>query len=196
MLSATYQQASNDRAECVKSDPANTLLWKFNRQRLDFEQLRDSLLFASGKLDLATGGLPVDLTAQPFATRRTAYGFIDRQNLPPMFRTFDFASPDVSASQRFLTTVPQQALFLMNSPFVLQQAQALAARDDFKKFTADEERIRFLYETIYQRRPAADELTMAKTFLAAPSAEGDKQLSAWEKLAQILLVSNEASFVD
>lgn len=169
MLSATYQQASNDRAECVKADPANTLLWKFNRQRLDFEQLRDSLLLASGKLDFTTGGLPVDLTAQPFATRRTTYGFIDRQNLPPMFRTFDFASPDVSASQRFQTTVPQQALFLMNSPFVLQQAQALALRDDLKKLTSDDARIRFLYETIYQRRPDADETAMAKAFLAAPA---------------------------
>ena len=168
LLSATYQQASDDRAECVKTDPANTLLWKFNRQRLDFEQLRDSLLLASGKLDLTPGGLPVDLTAQPFSTRRTAYGFIDRQNLPPMFRTFDFASPDVSAAQRFQTTVPQQALFLMNSPFVLQQAQALAARDDFKKFTTDDARLRFLYETIYQRRPAADEAALAKAFLAAP----------------------------
>ncbi len=170
MLSATYQQTSDDRAECVKADPANTLLWKFNRQRLDFEQLRDSLLLASGKLDLTPGGLPVDLTAQPFSARRTAYGFIDRQNLPPMFRTFDFASPDASAAQRFQTTVPQQALFLMNAPFVLQQAQALAARDDFKKFTTDGARLRFLYETIYQRRPAADEVTMARAFLAAPDA--------------------------
>jgi len=74
----------------------------------------------------------------------------------------------VSASQRFQTTVPQQALFLMNAPFVLQQAQALAAREDFRKFTTDDARIGFLYETIYQRRPAADEVTMAKTFLAAP----------------------------
>jgi hypothetical protein len=86
-----------------------------------------------------------------------------------MFRTFDFASPDASASQRFQTTVPQQALFLMNAPFVLQQAQALAARDDFKEFTTDEGRIAFLYEAIYQRRPASDELAMAKTFLASPT---------------------------
>jgi len=169
MLSATYQQAGDDRAECVKADPANTLLWKFNRQRLDFEQLRDSLLLAAGKLDLATSGLPVDLTAQPFSGRRTVFGYIDRQNLPAMFRTFDFASPDVSVSQRYLTTVPQQALFLMNSPFVLQQAQALVAREDFKKITTDDARIRFLYETIYQRRPAADELTMAKEFLTRPA---------------------------
>ncbi len=196
MFSATYQQASDDRAECVKADPANLLLWKFNRQRLDFEQLRDSLLLASGKLDFATGGLPVDLTAQPFSARRTVYGFIDRQNLPPMFRTFDFASPDVSAAQRFQTTVPQQALFLMNAPFVLQHAQALAARDDFKKFATDDARLCFLYETIYQRRPAADEVTMAKAFLASPAQESTKNLTAWEKLIHTLLVANEAAFVD
>ncbi len=182
MLSATYQQASDDRAECVKADPANMQLWKFNRQRLDFEELRDALLLASGKLDLTPGGLPVELTTQPFATRRTTYGYIDRQNLPAMFRTFDFASPDVSASQRFLTTVPQQALFLMNSPFVLQQAQALAARDDFKKFTTDEDRIRYLYATVYQRNPAADEVAMAKAFLAAPAeAPAETKLNAgWQ----------------
>ncbi|MFA6542966.1 MAG: PSD1 and planctomycete cytochrome C domain-containing protein [Limisphaerales bacterium] len=181
LLSATYQQASNTRAECAASDPANSLLWKFNRQRLDFEQLRDSLLSASGKLDLTPGGLPVDLTARPFPARRTVFGYIDRQNLPPMFRTFDFASPDVSASQRFQTTVPQQALFLMNSPFVLQFAQDLAAREDLKKFTADDARIRFLYETIYQRRPAADEVAMARAFLAAPSEGLDEAVpnSGW-----------------
>ena len=66
--------------------------------------------------------------AQPFSGRRTIYGFIDRQNLPGLFRTFDFASPDSTNAQRFDTTVPQQALFMMNSPFVLQQAKKLAAR--------------------------------------------------------------------
>jgi hypothetical protein len=53
------------------------------------------------------------------------YGFIDRQNLPGVFRTFDFASPDTTSPQRYVTTVPQQALFMMNSPFVLEQTQAL-----------------------------------------------------------------------
>ena len=84
----------------------------------------------------------------------------------------------------------------MNAPFVLQQAQALAARDDFKKFTTDDARLRFLYETIYQRRPAAAEVTMARAFLASPTQESTKNLTAWERLTHLLLISNEAAFVD
>src|SRR5258708_35420364 len=99
-----------------------------NRPRLESEPLRDSLLFAAGQLDEAPGGPAVDLFKSPLSRRRTLYGFIDRQNLPGTLRTFDFASPDAHAPQRFSTTVPQQALFLLNSPFVQEQAKALAAR--------------------------------------------------------------------
>src|SRR5712672_3432201 len=99
-----------------------------NRGRLDFEALRDTLLMVSGKIDLTVEGRPVDLIAEPFTTRRTIYGTVERQNLPGLFRTFDFASPDTTSPQRFSTTVPQQALFLMNSPFVVQQVTALLAR--------------------------------------------------------------------
>ncbi|MGB7158868.1 MAG: PSD1 and planctomycete cytochrome C domain-containing protein, partial [Tepidisphaeraceae bacterium] len=120
MRSAVYQQASDPNAEAFAVDPENRLLWRMNRRRMDFESLRDSLLFAAGQLDRSVGGRPVDI-ASAAATRRTVYGFIDRQNLPGMFRTFDFASPDATVSQRFNTSVPQQALFMMNSPFVLQQ---------------------------------------------------------------------------
>ena len=130
LLSDTYRQRSDDRPECVKVDPENRLLWKFNRQRLDFEAMRDSMLAVAGRLDVTIGGPAVDLLAQPFVPRRTVYGFIDRQNLPGLFRTFDFASPDTHAPQRYTTTVPQQALFLMNSPFAVQQAKAIAARPE------------------------------------------------------------------
>ncbi|HEX4591662.1 MAG TPA: DUF1549 and DUF1553 domain-containing protein, partial [Gemmataceae bacterium] len=130
LLSDTYRQRSDDRPECVKVDPENRLVWKFNRQRLDLEAMRDGMLAAAGRLDFTIGGPAVDLLAPPFAPRRTVYGFIDRQNLPGLFRTFDFASPDTHAPQRYTTTVPQQALFLMNSPFAVQQAKALAARPD------------------------------------------------------------------
>ena len=64
----------------------------------------------------------------PYSKRRAVYGFIDRQNLPGLFRTFDFASPDTHSPQRYTTTVPQQALFMMNSPFVIEQARALASK--------------------------------------------------------------------
>src|SRR5438876_7558027 len=107
------------------------------------------------------GGRPVDLTTEPFTTRRTVYGFVERQNLPGLFRTFDFASPDTTSPQRFSTTVPQQALFLMNSPFVVQQASNLVNRAETKKAASDDERIQQLYQISFQRSPDADELRMA-----------------------------------
>src|SRR5207302_5299893 len=121
------------------------LLWRMNRRRLDFEAMRDALLAASGRLERTAGGPAVDLTAAPFTGRRTVYGFIDRQNLPGLFRTFDFASPDTSSAQRYATTVPQQALFLMNSPFVEEQARSLANRPDVLAAKEPRTRIARLY---------------------------------------------------
>src|SRR5262249_15136146 len=128
MLSAAYQQQATERPAAHTADPANTLLWKINRRRLDWEALRDSLLFVAGNLDETRGGPSVDLVAQPFSTRRTVYGFIDRQNLPGLMRTFDFTPPDATSPQRHETSVPQQALFLMNGPFMRQQVERLAQR--------------------------------------------------------------------
>ena len=68
-----------------------------------------------------SAGRPVPITEPPFSRRRTVYGFIDRQNLDGLYRTFDFAVPDATSPRRFVTTVPQQALFLMNSPFLHEQ---------------------------------------------------------------------------
>src|SRR5439155_19785445 len=113
-------------------DPENRLLWKMNRQRLDFEEMRDSLLVVSGKLDLAEGSHAVDIIGEPPSPRRTVYGFVERQNLPNMFRAFDFASPDPTSPQRFATTVPQQALFLMNSRLAIDKARNRARRPDIQ----------------------------------------------------------------
>ncbi|MBI3875684.1 MAG: DUF1553 domain-containing protein [Verrucomicrobia bacterium] len=175
MLSTTYQQASDDRADYAKADANNLLLWKQNRQRLDFEELRDTLLAVTGALDRSIGGHPVDIVSAPFATRRTVYGFIDRQNLPGMFRAFDFASPDTTSPQRFYTTVPQQALFMMNSPFVIEQAQRLAGRDDFKSLKNDEQRVRLLYQQVLQRSPSSDEVKSAVRFVVEQSVLAPQQ---------------------
>ncbi|MEX1097952.1 MAG: PSD1 and planctomycete cytochrome C domain-containing protein [Planctomycetales bacterium] len=130
LLSRTWRQASADRPDCRSIDPENRLLWRMNRRRLDLEALRDGLLAAGGALDSTLGGPSISLTDAPFTPRRTVYGFIDRQNLPGLFRTFDFASPDAHTPQRHLTTVPQQGLFLLNSPFVLEQAERAAGDGD------------------------------------------------------------------
>ncbi len=166
VLSAAYRQSSDENPAAAAVDPDNQLIHRFNRHRLEFEAMRDTLLAASGQLDLTAGGLPDDLTKEPFTRRRTVYGFVDRQNLPGMFRTFDFPNPDTSSSQRFSTTVPQQALFMMNSPFAQEQARRLIARDDIKRLSSDTDKIKALYATLYQRAPDAEEIKLAKEFLA------------------------------
>lgn len=180
MLSAAYQQASDDNSKSSKIDPANELYWRMNRRRLDFESMRDTLLAVSGKLDLAMGGRGVDITTEPFAARRTVYGFVERQNLPGLFRTFDFASPDTTSPQRFSTTVPQQALFLMNSPFVVEQARAALKRPELTSLKSEEGKVRKLYEIAFQRAPEADELKLAKEFIKAQEgSEVEPEPPAW-----------------
>ncbi len=161
-----------------------------NRQRLDFEEMRDGLLSVAGRLDGTAGGASVDLTKTPFTTRRTVYGFIDRQNLPGLFRTFDFASPDATTAQRFNTTVPQQALFLLNSPFVIEQAKHLAARPDVGGLPKAEEKIDRLHRLVFGRAAEPDEIELGLKFVAAASTQEAKadgktvKLTAWEQYAR------------
>jgi hypothetical protein len=170
LRSAAYQQASGDRADCRAADPENRLLWRMNRKRLNFEGLRDSLLAVSGQFDDALGGPAVVITTSPAPRRRTLYGLIDRQNLPNLFRTFDFASPDTHSPQRFTTTVPQQALFMLNSPFVGEQVRALAARAEFAGAADDRARIETLYRTALGRAPSEQERALGLAFLSAEQA--------------------------
>ena len=173
VLSRVYQQSSDERAEVAAVDPDNELLHRFSRRRLEFEALRDTLLAVAGTLDLKPGGLPDDLTKEPFPTRRTVYGFIDRQNLPGMFRTFDFPNPDVSSAQRFTTTVPQQALFMMNSAFTQEQARQLMQRPEILRAADDRDRVNALYRVALQRAPEPDELELAQAFLQRPAAPAE-----------------------
>jgi len=202
LSSAAYQQASVDRPEAAKIDPENRLVWRMNRKRLDFESMRDALLAASGQLDAAVGGPAVDLMAQPWPTRRTLYGRIDRQNLPNLFRTFDFASPDTHSPRRYTTTVPQQALYLLNNPFVREQAKHLATRQEFSDASDPTVKVERLYEVALARKPTAQELDLGKTFLAsedasrAPAETPADRPSAWERYVQVVLLSNEFVFVD
>jgi len=170
MVSSAYMQSSDAdpalNAKYALMDPNNSLIWHMNRQRLDFESLRDTILSVSGKLDLKQGGLPIELTSAPYTGRRTVYGFIDRQNLPGVFRAFDFANPDVSTSQRFTTTVPQQALFFMNSPFLADQAKSLMARKELAAAKTDDDRVKQLYALAFQRLPSRDEVDLAKRYVA------------------------------
>lgn len=165
MLSSTYQQSSEDNPRQAQKDPNNRWLWRMNRRRLDFESLRDTILAIGGKLDLTMGGPSVKLDSVPHSERRTVYGFVDRNRLPTMYRVFDFANPDLSTGKRDLTTVPQQALFLMNSPLVVEQAMNLVRRPDFSAQSRNEDRVRLLYRLIYQRAPTEAETKLALNYL-------------------------------
>jgi len=196
VLSSTYQQQSLENAAGREIDPENRLYWRMNPRRLEFEAYRDSLLMAAGRLDRKLGGRPVDLIAAPFTTRRTVYGYIDRQVLPDLFRTFDFASPDASTAQRPKTTVPQQALFAMNSPFAIEQTKQLVARADIAEKTEASERVRSLYRAVLAREATEDEVQLGCRFIASCGATEGQSLNAWEQYAQVLLMSNEFAFVD
>lgn len=209
VLSDTYQQSSAPATESLQLDSENGLWHYFPRARLDFESMRDTLLMVSGNLDRTMGGLQVDLT-EATTNRRTVYGYIDRKDMPGLFRTFDHPSPEASSPGRFETLVPQQALFLLNSPFVIEQSKHLAKR--VGRSAAFDERIRFLYQYVYQREPTPSELRDGLQFVGDAKVverpetsdrqidENDEELleplNEWELYAQALLASNELMFID
>lgn len=188
LLSHTYRQASLDRPDSRKVDPENELYWRQNRQRLDFEAMRDSMLEVAGTLEHNLGGRPVNLEAEPFSHRRSIYGLIDRNNLSGLLRTFDFPSPDSSSPQRPETTVPQQALFALNAKFVQEQASGLAQRVQAKS-SDPREQVSWAFRLAYSRDPSPEELTLGTTYLQS-SPQG------MPELAQALLMSNEFFFAD
>lgn len=163
LLSATYQLGSaKDEANFAK-DGANRLHWRFNRQRLSAEQVRDSMLQVSGVLEPKLGGPSEDL-AQTDNKRRTLYGKVSRYRLNEFLQAFDFPNPNITAEGRFATNVPGQQLFFLNSEFVQRQAEALAKRVATK--LDDTDRIREAYRLLFQRAPSAEEVKLGLDYLA------------------------------
>jgi hypothetical protein len=169
----TEEQLAASLATRSDADPENRLLAHANRRRLDFESMRDAMLAVAGTLDRTIGGRSVELGATPPTHRRTIYGFVDRLNLDPVFTTFDFASPDVSIAERPSTMVPQQALFGMNHPFVIEQARALCGLPEFAAATDDAGRATVLYRRVFGRAPTAEEARFATAFVSATVPEDD-----------------------
>jgi Protein of unknown function (DUF1553)/Protein of unknown function (DUF1549)/Planctomycete cytochrome C len=188
MLSATYQQSSN--APATESDPENRLLGRANRQRLDFESLRDSLLMVGGRLNPRIGGPSAKDILSAGSTRRTLYGYVDRLQVPGLYRAFDFPSPDATISQRDITTIPQQALYLMNGPFAVECARALIRRPDVAGIPDPTQRIARLFQLCLGRRATPEEITLGREYV------GTGAPAAWERFAQALLNTNEFAFVD
>lgn len=161
MRSAVYQLSSDDSAVNFEKDPGNRLYWRANRARMTAEQVRDSMLFVSGRLDSRMGGPSTPLT--PFSNRRTVYGRVSRYKLDDYLQLFDFPSPSQSAEKRFTTTVPLQRLFFMNSDFVQQQGERLAQRIAPEGDTSA--RIQKAYRLVYGRAATEAEVQAGIDFL-------------------------------
>jgi hypothetical protein len=198
MLSATYQQSSKETPEAHAQDPINRLYSHFSLQRLDAEQLRDSMLFVAGDLNpKEKGGPPTELGVEN--NRRTVYAKISRFRIDSYLQAFDFPNPTFTSEQRFSTNVPIQRLYFMNDEFVYDQAGRLATRV-FPKGN-DPARIREVYQLLYGREPEANELQVGLDFLKnTPEKPGylvnQQPLTAWKQYCRVLFSSNEFEFLN
>jgi len=197
VLSSTYRQASADPTPNAQRpapnavDPTNALLWRMNRRRVTVEQWRDAVLSVTGTLE--RGGGPSMELLDPGNRRRTLYARISRLKLNDLLMQFDYPDANVHAEKRSVTTTPMQKLFMLNSPFMLEQARALAAKLSAGPAASAEERVRRAYLLLYGRAPSADETRLAVGYLQKPEADG---MSRWERYAQVLLAANEMLYVD
>jgi mono/diheme cytochrome c family protein len=185
-MSAAYQQASDVPTDAIARDPENRFLTRANRKRLEAEALRDSLLAASGRLDLTPGGPAFADLATP---RRTLYLRTVRSDRSTYTMLFDGADPTSIVPKRTESLVSPQALFLMNHPFVLDEAQALIqGMPNDVEATVNE-----LYRRLFSRTPTEHEMALAKKTLNQLGYPGNDALTAY---AQVLLGTNEFLFVD
>ena len=218
MISRVYRLSSQDDAGGLAADPDNTLLWRMNQRRLEAEAIRDAMLLASGQLDLKPQtGSPVaslgegivgrNINTTQLATEhlaRSVYLPIVRGAVPEMLSLFDFPEPSIIGGVRNVTTVPTQALFMMNSPQVLRNAGQLARRvrghsDD------DRERVREAYLLTLSRQPTTAEIDRALAFISetentltqVENKQADESKTiAWTGFCQSLFASSEFRYVN
>jgi DNA-directed RNA polymerase subunit F len=168
LLSQTYRQAAHvQNPTAAQKDPENRLLWRMNPRRLEAEQIRDTILAATGKLRLELGGPSVPAT-QP---RRTIYTRQQRNVRDPLLEVFDLPEAFQSVAERYATTTPTQALLLMNSPLLLQYAQALAERLQAEKPVSEAALVESAYRRVFGRPPSSEETQTAVAFLRRPVKE-------------------------
>ncbi len=222
LLSRTYRQSSQFDRAAFEVDPDNRLLWRASKRRLDAEAIRDAMLAVAGTLqtERPSGSLvattigerpisliglnprvPKDLDDGP---HRSVYLPVIRDRLPDVLDLFDFAEPSLVTGQREATNVPLQALYLMNSPFVTAQAQALAQRlTQEQPDDTPEALIERAFLLCFGRLPDDDERRLAILFLTPEEADAaagqDLQASAderWQALCQALLMTAEFRNLD
>jgi hypothetical protein len=191
LTSSAYRQTGQLNEKAYAADPENRLFWRYERRRLEWEPLRDSLVVAAGRFDGAMRGKAVDILKPPYSGRRSIYAVIDRQALPQTYRAFDIASPDQSSARRPETIVPQQALFLMNSQLVQTHADSLRDRV-WGSAGATDARIQELFRIALSRDPTSEEMRLCTEFMAGRESDPP----AWSELCQSVLMSSPFTFVD
>jgi hypothetical protein len=216
MLSRAYQLSSDHSDANYAADPDNALVWRMNRRRLDAEAIRDSVLYVAGSLDLKRPhGSPTQTIEGEIGRRartdallkevtyRSAYLPIVRGLVPEFLSLFDVADPELVTGQRDVTTIAPQALYMMNSPVVLEQSEKVAGNllSD-TRLTDDAARVDHVFRLTLGRAPEAqhrsDVLAFVKNYASSlPSnmKPDQRQLEAWTNVCQILLASAEFRYV-
>ncbi len=196
LLSAAYQQSHEVDSENLKKDPTNRYVWHFRPRRLEAEIIRDSLLAVGGNLDLTMYG-PSVLDNTP---RRSVYLRVKRSELLPIMTMFDAPEPTQSIGERVATTVPTQALAMMNSPFVRQQAEKLFARIRPEANTPLDETVSRAYQIVLARFPNDLERPRMLAFIESQQASLGTDAGATEKalteFCHVLLCLSEFVYVD
>ncbi len=202
VLTSAYQQSSLVDANHVELDPQNTFLSRANRKHLSIEQLRDSMLITGGRLDSTRRGHPAPLWGEDYSLRRAIYGYVNRFNLDPTLRAFDFPTPMQSQPRRTESIVATQNLFVLNSPFVLDQAVAITTSEAFQQLSNTRNRTTHLFRKTLQRNPTPPEYTKIERFLESQErfAKSDSKrppaAQHWALIAQSILMSNEFQYID
>lgn len=210
MSSQTYQMSSAPIAANVAVDPENTHFWRANRQRLEAEIFRDSLLAVSGQLDTTMGGSMLHVKNREFifnhtskdetnydTTRRSIYLPVIRNNLYVGFSLFDYTDASVPNGDRATSTVAPQALYALNSDLVLTAAEKLAERLLEESPQSKESSLQRLFELTFGRLPTDSEIATISKYLSESKDSfqlNDQQ--AWTSLCQTFLISNEFIYVE
>jgi hypothetical protein len=208
VLSATYRQSSRAEPAGIEADPDNRWLGRFSARRLDAEEIRDAMLVVARRLPAPAGeaGVGGPAAHDLAAPRRSLYVQTTRWERGNYSTLFDAANPDASVEARSMSTVAPQALFLLNSDFVVGIARDIAARvaQDVPGTTADVERRRIIraWRLVLGRGPVPEEIAVARGLLAAegpdgkPPADGNAVTARLADLAQVLVCGNEFFHVE
>ena len=207
--SAAYRMSIQTDPVAYQKDPDNRLLSHFNRRRLEAEELRDSLLATSGLLDRTMSGSLLTVGNRKYvndtgsrnyegysSTRRSVYLPVIRSAVYDVFQTFDFPDPSVPNGKRPTTTIPTQALMLLNSAIVDRSAEAFA-KSLLKRGGDDTARIQAAYRLAFGRAATTAEVERVLAYLKrSGDATEAKRLSAWRGFCRVLFASNEYLFVE